>query len=59
MIKIIIYFFIFSIIYNILKSFKVSFFKSNKYKKNNFLKENYKKNKSSYDVLDAEYEDIN
>ena len=58
MMKIILYFVIFSILYNLFKSLKISFFNSsrNKKKKSNI---NYKKNKNNYDIVDAEYEEIN
>ena len=58
MIKILLYFFIFSIIYNLLKILKISFFRS-KSKIHTKTKTNYKKNKENFDIVDAEYEEIN
>ena len=58
MIKILLYFFIFSIIYNLLKSLKINFFRS-KSKNQTKTKTNYKKNKENFDIVDAEYEEIN
>ena len=58
MIKILLYFFIFSIIYNLLKSLKISFFRSRS-KNQKKTKMYYKKNKGNFDIVDAEYEEIN
>tara|TARA_S200000501_G_C20215110_1_gene479052 strand:+ start:100 stop:273 length:174 start_codon:yes stop_codon:yes gene_type:complete len=56
--KILLYFFVFSVVYNLFKNLKISFLKSRtvNQKQSNT---NYKKNKGNFDIVDAEYEEIN
>tara|TARA_A100001011_G_C14092617_1_gene749284 strand:- start:685 stop:858 length:174 start_codon:yes stop_codon:yes gene_type:complete len=56
--KILLYFFIFSVVYNLLRNFKISFLKSRTVNQKQ-SKMNYKKNKGNFDIVDAEYEEIN